>query len=153
MANITEIVAAPKTLDIQSGTVGEEKTVSQWNAIPPKFVKNAATDWHRFDFDGLRHKHGGYLKHLESISLSCLHWEQDKLTRSQLLVRQSAIIHLAITRTVCIICENCHMIILCWPYSHATIHNCTRVDPPGFLIGAMRWLSCKSAAKEVHLQI
>ena len=38
---------------------------------------------------------------------------------------------LAITRTVCIICENCHMIISCWPYLHATIYNFTRVDPPG----------------------
>ena len=50
----------------------------------------------------------------ESISLSCVHWELHKLTQSQLLVMQSAIIHLAITRTVCTICENCHRIILCW---------------------------------------
>ena len=46
-------------------------------------------------------------------------------------VRQSATIHLAITRTACTMCENCHMIILCWPYLHATIYNCTRVNPPG----------------------
>ena len=35
------------------------KNASRWNAILPKFVKKAATDLHRFDFDGLRHKHGG----------------------------------------------------------------------------------------------
>ena len=44
---------------------------------------------------------------------------------------QSAIIRLAITRTVCTICENCPVITLCWPYLYATIYNCTRVDPPG----------------------
>ena len=72
---------------------------------------------------------------------------------TQLLVMQSAIIHLAITRPVCIIRENCHMIILCWPYLHATIelYTCrsTGCFTFCFLIGAMRWLSCKSAAKEV----
>ena len=46
-------------------------------------------------------------------------------------VRQSATIRLAITRTACTICENCRIIILCWPYLHATIYNCTRVNPPG----------------------
>ena len=46
-------------------------------------------------------------------------------------VMQSATIHLAITRTACTMCENCHMIISCWPYLHATIYNFTRVDPPG----------------------
>ena len=112
-------------------TAGEKKTASRRDAIPPTSVETAATDLHRFDFDGMRHKHGGHLKHLESISLSCLHWEQDKLTRSQLLVMRSAIIHLAITRPACTICENCHMITLCWPYLHATIYNRTRVDPPG----------------------
>ena len=71
--------------------------------------KMVATDWYRFDFDGLRHKHGGHLKRLESIVLSCLQWEQHKLTQSQLLVMQSAIIRLAITRTVCTMCENCHI--------------------------------------------
>ena len=35
--------------------------------------KMVATDFHHFDFDGKRHKHGGHLKHLASISLSCLH--------------------------------------------------------------------------------
>ena len=79
--------------------------------------QKAATDLHRFDFDVMQQAHGGHLQHLESISLSCLHWEHE-LTQSQLLVMQSAIIHLAITRTVCIICENCHMIILCWPCLH-----------------------------------
>jgi len=70
---MTEIMVSPKTLDIQLVTAGEEKTASQWNTIPPKFVKKAATELHRFDFDGMRHKHGGHLKHLERISLSCLH--------------------------------------------------------------------------------
>ena len=51
---------------------------------------------------------------------------------------QSAIIRLAITRTACTICENCHMIILCWPYLHATIYNCL-VPCVGFL--ASRQLS------------
>ena len=57
-ANMTEIMVSPKTLDIQLVTAGE-KNASRWNAILPKFVKKAATDLHRFDFDGLRHKHGG----------------------------------------------------------------------------------------------
>ena len=122
-----------------------------------RLSKMVATDWYRFDFDGLRYKHGGHLKHLECISLSCLHWEQDNLTQSQLLVMQSAIIRLAITRTACTICENCHMIILCWPYLHVTIelYTCrsTGCFTFCFLIGEMRWLSCKSTAKEVHLQI
>ena len=57
----------------------------------------------------------------------------------------------------CTICENCHMIILCWPYLHVTIelYTCrsTGCFTFCFLIGEMRWLSCKSTAKEVHLQI
>ena len=76
----------------------------------PAIVKTAAIDLHRFDFDVMRQAHGGHLKHLESISLSCLHGEQDNLTQTQLLVMQSATIHMA-TRTVCIMCENCHVII------------------------------------------
>ena len=85
---MTEIMVSPKTLDIQLVTAGAKEVGSRRNAIPPTFVKNAATDWYRFDFDGLRHKHGGQLKRLESISLSCLQWEQHKLTQSQLLVTQ-----------------------------------------------------------------
>ena len=150
-ANMTEIMVSPKALDIQLVTAGKKKTASRRNAIPPTSVKTAAKGLHRIELDRLRYKHGGGLKHLESIWLSCLHWEQDKLT--QLLVMQSAIIHLAITRPVCIIRENCHMIILCWPYLHATIelYTCrsTGCFTFCFLIGAMRWLSCKSAAKEV----
>ena len=57
-ANMTEIMVSQRTLDIQLVTAGE-KNASRWNAILPKFVKKAATDLHRFDFDGLRHKHGG----------------------------------------------------------------------------------------------
>ena len=154
---MTEIMVSPKTLDLQLVTGGKKKTASRRNAIPPTSVKTAATGLHRIELDRLRHKHGGHLKHLESISLSCLHWEQDKLTQSQLLVMQSAIVHLAITRTACTICENCHMIILCWPYLHVTIelYTCrsTGCFTFCFLIGEMRWLSCKWTAKEVHLQI
>ena len=71
----------------------------------------------------------------------------------------TALIHLAIaiTSAVCIMCENCHMIILCWPYLHVTIqlYTCkpTECFTFCFLIGAMCWLSCKPAVKEVHLQI
>ena len=138
--------------------VGEEKTVSQWNAIPPKFVKNAATDWHRFDFDGLRHKHGGYLKRLESISFSCLHWEQDKIdpesTAGQAICDNSLGHH-----------QNClhnmrklpydHLVLAILACNHTQLYTCrsTGCFTSCFLIGAMRWLSCKSAAKEVHLQI
>ena len=144
---MAKIVAAPKTLNIQLVTAGAKKS-----------VKTAPTGLHRFDFDVMRQAHGGHLQHLESISLSCLHGEHE-LTQSQLLVMQSAIIHLAvlaITRTVCIICDNCHMIILCWPCLHVTIYNTCRSTgcfTVYFLLGAMCWLSCKSAAKEVHLQI
>ena len=70
---MTGIVVSPKALDIQLVTAGAKEVASRRNAIPLKFVKHAATDWYRFDFDGMRHKHGGHLKHLESISLSCLH--------------------------------------------------------------------------------
>ena len=113
---MTEIMVSPKTLDIQLATAGAKKS-----------VKTAPTGLHHFDFDGMRQAHGGHLKHLESSSLSCLHGEH-KLTQSPLLVMQSAIIHLAITKTVCIVCENCHMIIvLCWPYLHVQLYP---VDPP-----------------------
>ena len=75
---MTGIVAAPKTLDIQLVTAGAKKVASRWTVILPTSVKMAATDLHRFDFHGMRHKHGGHLKRLESVSLSCVHWEQDK---------------------------------------------------------------------------
>ena len=114
-ANMTEIVATPTTLDIQLATAGAKNSVSRWNAIPSTSVKTAPTGLHRFDFDGMRQAHGGHLKHLESTSFSCLHGEQDNLTRTQLLVMQSATIHMA-TRTVCIMCENCHVIIFCKTY-------------------------------------
>ena len=70
-------------------------------------------------------------------------------------VKQSATIHLAITRTVCIICE---MIIFCQTScNYVTIQFYARRSNGCFtfcfLLGAMRWLSCKSTAKEVHLRI
>ena len=134
---MTEIVAASKTLDIQLVTAGE-KDCESMESHPAKFVKMAATDLHRFDFDGLRQAHGGRLKRLENISLSCLHWEQDKLTQSQLLVMQSAIIHLATNRNVCIMCDNCHMIPLLGIH-----YNCLDLDlPTAFLEGAVRQQPC-----------
>ena len=67
---MTGIEAAQKTLDIQLVTAGAKKVASRWIVIPPTSVKMAATDLHRFDFDGMRKAaHGGHLKHLESISL------------------------------------------------------------------------------------
>ena len=64
-------------------------------------------------------------------------------------VMQSATIHLAITRTVCIICE---MIIFCQTScNYVTIQFYARRSNGCFtfcfLLGAMRWLSCKSTAK------
>ena len=44
-------MVCPKTLDLRLVTAGGNKTASRWKAILPKFVKNAATDWHRFDLD------------------------------------------------------------------------------------------------------
>ena len=65
--------------------------------VEPFHTENASV-WNTAQSSGAGSSSGaGHLKHLESISLSCLHWEQDKLTQSQLLVMQSAIIHLAIT--------------------------------------------------------
>ena len=56
---------------------------------PANVYQKATTDFHRFDFDGMRQANGGHLKHLESISCSCLHGERDKLTQTQLLAMQS----------------------------------------------------------------
>ena len=56
---------------------------------PANVYQKATTDFHRFDFDGMRQAHGGHLKHLESISFSRLHGERDKLTQTQLLAMQS----------------------------------------------------------------
>ena len=64
---MTEIMVSPKALDIQLVTAGEKKTASRRNAIPPTSVKTAAKGLHRIELDRLRYKHGGGLKHLESI--------------------------------------------------------------------------------------
>ena len=84
-----QIVAPPKTLNIQLAKAGAKKAAGRWNAIPPTSVKTAPTGLHGFDFDGMRQANGGHLKHLESISCSCLHGERDKLTQTQLLAMQS----------------------------------------------------------------
>ena len=102
---MTETMAPPKTLDIQLATAGAKKS-----------VKTAPTGLHHFDFDGMRQAHGGHLKQLESISLSCLHGEHE-LTQSQLLVMQSAIFHLAITRTY----QNCLHNMRQLPYDHLVL--------------------------------
>ena len=66
-ANMTEIMVSPKALDIQLVTAGEKRTASRRNAIPPTSVKTAAKGLHRIELDRLRYKHGGGLKHPESI--------------------------------------------------------------------------------------
>ena len=38
-ANMTEIVAPPKTLNIQLATAGAKKAAGRWNAIPPTSIK------------------------------------------------------------------------------------------------------------------
>ena len=154
-------MVSPKTLDLRLVTAGAKEVASRRNAMPPKFVKNAATDFHRFDFDGMRHKHGGYLKRLASISLSRLHWEQDKLTQSQLLVMQSAIIHLTIFNHHQSCLHNMrklphdHLVLAILACNYIQLYTCRSSGcfTSCFLIGAMRWLSCKSTAKEVHLRI
>ena len=71
--------------------IGQQANSGLTKPVEPFHTENASV-WNTAQSSG-----AGHLKHLESISLSCLHWEQDKLTQSQLLVMQSAIIHLAIT--------------------------------------------------------